>query len=142
MDKLTLEVLAAYLPYEPKMQVKREDGSTDLITLNANKILLVLDGYYWGTEKLILRPMSDLTKDIEHKGQKFTPMTAISKRFDMNVVEHCFIEQNAPTNYRWIKTFRYDVVQTLISWHFDVFGLIEKGLAIDLNTVKGGPHEI
>jgi len=26
--------------------------------------------------------------------------------------------------------------EKLISWHFDVFGLIEKGLAIDINTLK------
>jgi hypothetical protein len=26
----------------------------------------------------------------------------------------------------------YDIVQKLISWHFDVFGLIDKGLAVAL----------
>lgn len=30
----------------------------------------------------------------------------------------------------------YLLMQKLIEWHFDVFGLIEKGLAIDINTLK------
>ena len=29
----------------------------------------------------------------------------------------------------------YGLVSKLIEWHFDVFGLIEKGLAIDINTL-------
>ena len=28
------------------------------------------------------------------------------------------------------------VVQALIEYHFDVFGLIKKGLAININTLK------
>ena len=30
----------------------------------------------------------------------------------------------------------YGFVLNLLEWHFDVFGLIEKGLAIDINTLK------
>ena len=29
----------------------------------------------------------------------------------------------------------YELVQKLLEWHFDVFGLIEKGLAVDINTL-------
>lgn len=34
------------------------------------------------------------------------------------------------------KVMNYVNFNKLISWHFDVFGLIEKGLAIDINTLK------
>jgi hypothetical protein len=30
----------------------------------------------------------------------------------------------------------YENWQLLFKWHFDVFGLIEKGLAIDINTLS------
>ncbi len=31
---------------------------------------------------------------------------------------------------------RYKVVKKLFEWHFDIFGLIPAGLAIDINTLK------
>jgi hypothetical protein len=31
----------------------------------------------------------------------------------------------------------YCVIEFLCQYHFDVFGLIEKGLAIDINTLSG-----
>ena len=35
---------------------------------------------------------------------------------------------------------RYDAMQKLIEWHFDIFGLIDKELAIDINkhNIKAG----
>lgn len=32
----------------------------------------------------------------------------------------------------------YSIIQMLLSWHFDIFGLIDAGLAIDINKLKGG----
>lgn len=32
--------------------------------------------------------------------------------------------------------YQLDMFQKLFEWHFDVFGLIEKGLAIDINTLN------
>ena len=32
--------------------------------------------------------------------------------------------------------FTYDCFQKLLEWHFDIFGLIENGLAIDINTLN------
>ncbi len=34
-----------------------------------------------------------------------------------------------------MKNCPYEVMEKLLSWHFDVFSLIEKGLAIDINTL-------
>ena len=34
------------------------------------------------------------------------------------------------------KEIHYDIIQELIERHFDIFGLIEKGLAIDINTLE------
>ena len=39
-------------------------------------------------------------------------------------------------NDEFVLSNTYQEVQKLLEWHFDVFGLIEQGLAIDINTIK------
>jgi hypothetical protein len=29
----------------------------------------------------------------------------------------------------------FPIMQKLLEWHFDIFGLIKEGLAIDINTI-------
>jgi hypothetical protein len=81
--------------------------------------------------KLVLRPLSDLTKPCLDDMK--VPMIELAKMFDMNVVEYCFIEQN-PTLIE--STSRYPVVQQLYKWHFDIHSQIEKGYAIDINSIN------
>lgn len=33
------------------------------------------------------------------------------------------------------KLIKSGILERLCEWHFDIFGLIEKGLAVDLNTL-------
>ena len=40
------------------------------------------------------------------------------------------------TNSELIFKQKYWIAQKLFEWHFDVFGLIEAGLAIDINTLN------
>lgn len=78
--------------------------------------------------KIVCLPLSDLTKEIEHNGEKFVPLYRLIK------------EDKAFTN-DFINVFGYEelkvsVYELLLEWHFDVFGLIEKGLAVDINTIE------
>lgn len=51
-----------------------------------------------------------------------------------NVKEMTFTQRfNGDTRYY---KNQYESMCRLFEWHFDVFGLIEKGLAIDINTLK------
>lgn len=136
MDKLTLQHLAPYLPYEPSMQVMREDGSADNITLNPSKIILIVNGYYCGTEKLILRPLSELTKEIEHNGEGFVPAEYLTAQYGSysTVCEWIYLYRRGVKD---ISEAPYVVLKKLFEWHFDVFGLIESGLAIDINSIEG-----
>ncbi len=136
MDKLTLEHLAIYLPYGVKMQVMREDGNNDIITLNASKVILVLDEYYCSTEKLILRPLSDLTKEIEHNGERFVPKNQIDQYTQVGGDGKLYLLVDGAHWSCNPLSWDYSTVLKLVSWHFDVLGLIDKGLAIDLNTLK------
>jgi hypothetical protein len=120
--KLELKHLAAYLPYG--LKVKHEGNITMLMTCERKKgdflaIESVIDGY----GKPILRPLSDLTKEITHNGQTFVPKS---------VIDMAFPAERMGLNPA---TWSHRVITKLIEWHFDVFGLIEKGLAIDINSL-------
>ena len=88
--------------------------------------------------QLLLYPLSDLTKPIKvegyNDGKEFVPMDKLYNMSDysefMESIQEDIYEMNTP--FRW----PYEIVQKLLEWHFDVFGLIEKGLAIDINTLN------
>lgn len=91
---------------------------------------------FWKNDfKLILHNLSDLTKEIEVNGEKFVPIDYLVDKMKLTIggLSKFGITQrilNEPF------TIDYWAFERLISWHFDVFGLIEKNLAIDINTLK------
>lgn len=80
----------------------------------------------------ILRPLTDLMEDIfseqffeddsELLGDEFTPL----------VRAIFFLQNSTPLEV----CFPYGIWELFFRHHFDVFGLIEAGLAIDINTLK------
>ncbi len=78
--------------------------------------------------KPILRPLSDLTTEIEHNGEKFVPFDKLDQHHNFSVMHFSDIITD-PTRYP------YTIVEKLFEWHFDVFGLIENNLAIDIKTI-------
>ena len=76
-----------------------------------------------------LYPLDWLTKEIEHNGEKFVPKDKFNVPLDLDSITWAIRENEL------FATSRYAFVQQLIEWHFDVFGLIDKGLAIDKSTI-------
>ena len=124
LEKLELKHLAAYLPYGLKIlyfdnQRKMNAGngsSTHWIGITAT---LQRQGENC---KPILRPLSDLTKEIEVGGERFVPVDKLKM-----------------TQLEFLLTFHRITLSDankLFEWHFDVFGLIDAGLAIDINNLK------
>lgn len=133
MEKLELKHLSPYLPYGLKCQwFRTEDQKLVINELN-------ITDYYWliGRQqfKPILSPMSDCHKDINND--------------NFLCVDSCFVSpiklwngketfQIHPTEAEWI--FVSDVYENFYEYlfanHFDVFGLIEKGLAVDIKSVN------
>ena len=124
--KLEIKHLAGYLPYGLKIL---GNGNIHEIIGFKDETYFIKGGnvYAYGDIqdcKPILRPLSDLTKEIEVNGEKFVPENLIDG-----------------TDLRWllvndideIKLYTYNL---LLYWHFDIYGLIEAGLAIDINTLK------
>lgn len=135
MEKLELKHLAPYLPYGLKLyhsgykakhilEASIKEGVYDREMSAVTLTAMVNDNEYL---KPILRPLSDLTKEIEHNGEKFVPVD----RLEWNSYDH-IIKKGMCDNVG------YQYMIKLFEWHFDVFGLIEKGLAIDINTIQEG----
>ena len=160
--KLELKHIAPYLPYDLRIFhsafMFRNNGDenetgimvgiTDLISLGNDEITFDIvmkrdkDSYKLhdsrGHFKLILRPLSDLTKEIEHNGEKFVP---IAKFYSLTSVdlELINIEEWHEELIYLLKTdspYQLSQFNMLLEWHFDIYGLIEKNLAIDINTLE------
>jgi hypothetical protein len=128
--KLELKHLAPYLPYGLTGQIDLKDvpishrngDNIRIKTLDAENIPMFLT-----YSKPILRPLSDLHKPIQDNGNWTIPANYLYRNFDVTDMEF---------NGNIIDPKHgYDVYMFLISHHFDVFGLIEKGHAIDINTL-------
>lgn len=149
--KLELKHLSPYLPY--KLKVKTKIGNLILCQLNnstkwnawfyfcrnsKNKNQLynfnnlknadgIGRGFLLKEITPILRPISDIEKEIEVNGEIFIPLEKL---------ESMFGDCTKLTDTMLVGSFvPFGIVQKLFEWHFDVFNLIENDLAIDINTL-------
>ena len=142
--KLELKHLAPYSPYKLNYFVDFEDSDVavyEMIGMFTDSGEIYLDGYETNLDskncKPILRPLSDLSKEIEVNGEKFKPSFVLSRDYK-NAQEfiHLIITEKEEDYYKDILSHMpLCIAQKLFEYHFDVFGLIEKGLAIDINTL-------
>lgn len=147
-EKLTIEHLAPYLPYGIKvglyangvlktthklkhdtLGITRYHISTDVI-LDDN-----VDSKYKFEYKPILRPMSELFND---DGDCIIE----SLIGGLQEIQWCDaydewteIFTDNPLHDRLLQA-PYEITQALFKNHYDVFGLIKKGLAVDINTIE------
>ncbi|GEM_PF-1249808 len=140
--KLELKHLA-YLPYEVKF-ISTMDDSDDIIRNNkiwtldgVNKLfgsycLLTKensDAYDINTCKLILKPLSDLTKaDLINAGFDYQ-IDWLTHERESHVKYYGSLE-------RFINKTDFGHIQFLISNHYDIYGLIKEGLAININALQ------
>ncbi len=134
MDKLELRHLAPYLPYGLKVRHYVNEHDNAIVEMDGCAIEDVI-GY--DSYKPILRPLSDFTKEIEHNGDKFEPYELAKQVVDPEQwLKICEMIDTDGGEYSKIADMPYWWVKLHLEWHFDVFGLIEAGLAIDINTIK------
>jgi hypothetical protein len=124
--KLTIKHLAPYLPYELKIL----NGWGDIKTLKYTHLDDEGNGFIRHV-KPILRHLSELTKEIEHNGENFV----FSNVYLSNVKIKQIIGEEYSTFNNFLNDVDYNSIQLLFKYHFDVFGLIDAGLAIDINTL-------
>lgn len=148
-QQLTLEHLTPYLPYglliARKCPINKEyERSFEMVYQVGN----TQSGVYGLSDVLkgktlhgssitpILRPLSDLTEEIRVKGfnntEWFNPIEWIENNCSLG---HEDLIKQILEDDRWINQLPKYIHDYLIKMNFDVFGLIEKGLAIDINTL-------
>ena len=150
METLTIKELVPYLPYGLKLYLGRkgyERNNVDLIKCDFRYNSAVKEQYILFNEvtygyfdiKPLLRPLSDLTKEIEHNGERFVPINKILREIGYGYTLECYNQDKAwilNDGYRALGEFPYRKIKFLFELHFDVFGLIPKNLAIDINQIK------
>ncbi len=149
MKKLELKHLAPYLPYGLKLKFVSK-CSSDRISVNDIVALkeiqegsICVNGYKTNNKSYlpILRPLSDLTKEVEHGGKKFVPYIELLRECNFNVdkmsIEEIELYKPEPTGLMAFdyESSMYCEVAKVLEWHFDIFDLIGSGLAIDINTL-------
>lgn len=142
MEKLELKHLKVYLDH--KLQVQWSDGSISTINpelheANHDESEITLHLMLFSLKndpfpKPILHPLSDLLKST--KGYEYL----------IQIIDET--DQQCDTYFKWCDAYLdnpdqsrilqapYEVFEILVKKHFDVFGLIPKKLAIDINTIK------
>lgn len=159
------EFLAMSLPFNAIVCVKythKPDSSEyeNLIGLIGGRVitgeteeddpLLPISDYH-----VILHPLSDLTKEIEHGGEKFVPIVELAKMAGLNGVidyaGHRFLylkewksfvyqkECGTPYFSQEVVKNQFDLFLKLIEWHF-ALGLDENDY-IDINTLNENPYK-
>lgn len=150
MEKLELKHLTYYLPYGLKIRVRLNRFScgaggkmyTDKnVELTYKNILKFKHGVHYNSIKPILRPLSDLTKRIEIDG-KFIPLERLLWESNFNIDIMSWDEKLEYLDvYTCIDLLTFKDIQLLCEWHFDIFGLIDKGLAISYSDVQSTSND-
>jgi len=147
-SKLTLQVLSAYLPYGVKVYDTIYQMSRPLIGHSVQRFMTL--GIFPESEKLLLRPLSDLTTEIEHNGERFVPIENLIKA-DNKVIVSNYVSDGSKAititityklmgdtftdfiiNRNTVDNTDYRYVQQLLEWHFDLFSLLDSGDALPL----------
>lgn len=139
MDKLTLEHLAPYLPYNLKAEML--DYKSDYVGKQYDEIIGVhqWDKHYLYWSALTIggsKPNIESIKPLFRLLSDYTDINSPSMS-DLNTdldiqMEICDLS-NKKIHYR---SLSYGTALTCFKAHIDVFRLIDKGLAIDINTVE------
>jgi hypothetical protein len=129
--KLELKHLAPYLPYRLKILDEKSEPSDNVFTLESVNIYESVSDTEGNIDipfieiKPILRPLSDIYSQ-------------------QLLLKHFFNKEKKGVlkEIQMISELKYDpmecsykVIEMLFSEHFDVFGLIEQGLAISIHDV-------
>tara|TARA_R110000782_G_scaffold9407_2_gene30313 strand:- start:3220 stop:3615 length:396 start_codon:yes stop_codon:yes gene_type:complete len=129
--KIELRHLAPYLPYGLSYQDSK--GNVKIMKSLDSIINMVDFGHGDAQEikevKPILRPLSDLKENLELKENLY-------KSHKINMYWHKWEALENKNNYKELEYLPKCIFDMLVEHHFDVFGLIDKGLAIDINTIK------
>ena len=142
--ELTIEHLAAYLPYGVSVSCCFLEGTKTIVprlfvTVNPwsdmrKGVSIGQVSHYSG--KLLLRPLSQLTEVIEHNGNQLCPIEWLEDRYyTLGLHKECerLLENGG---HKWINHMSHLLVIHLLEWHFDIYGLLDSGLAEPIPSIE------
>lgn len=134
MDKLEIHHITPYLPYGLKSVTTANHYGVPQLIREVTPYNFMNFIEETTDAKLLLRPLSDLQEKITVNGVSFIPEEVLfNLKFDYEIsvamVAGSVVNKRIEVNPYWM-------VQKLFEWNFDVFGLIEKGLAKNINEIK------
>lgn len=128
--KLELKHLAPYLPYGLKMYWENLVGEAlTPWTLTPSKVKFALEMQ----NKPILRPLSDFEHDDVIHVEEYLGLGQWCDYYDQYFI---IWFDDAQSVQELALQCPYVIMQYFFKHHFDVFGLIPQGLAIDINTLN------
>lgn len=168
MKTLELKDICGYLPYG--LRIMRPPTNVPVVAelLDIRKDFTILGAGHIDTYQAVLRPMSDLTKEIRqncyNNSKPFIPIVELACMLEAQGYwrvygagaadfgedgESC-IAQLVFDGDHFVYTVddEYDtfnsvaIYDKLNAWMFDYRGLISAGLAIDVNTLPENPYEL
>ena len=124
MEKLTIEHLSAYLPYGLKVHYPKANRG-------------------WVLDKDTFSFTVDIIEDIKPvlRSMKNFASTDIYRKlndgyYDLEFNRDGKVVIQIDHHWRTIESFPYDAIKLLLKEHYDIFGLIDKGLAINYNELN------
>lgn len=147
MKTLELKDICGYLPYG--LRIMRPPTNVPVVAelLDIRKDFTILGAGHIDTYRAVLRPMSDLTKEITHRGEKFVPMVELGECANVEVEVADFeFKRDKVVDVLFHNILSGERSSIIIfdkfhEWMFDYRGLISAGLAIDVNTLPENPYE-
>jgi len=141
--KLELKHLAAYFFYELEYKNNYNDTCKLVNIQNINDGSNVnLTGFHGGLSiseiKPILRSLDDLFFNLSIENESQKPFEYLEDFADTEI-ERMFLDiienKNSKFILEKIQYAPFSFIQKLLEWHFDIFGLIDAKLAVDINCL-------
>lgn len=140
--KLELKHLAPYLPYRLKVKFEADEYIHDVVGLNITSEGLGVISPFGDCGSCEIEICKPILRPIREVEQYFENLYGDLKHQDVtDYFDADFLASHDNIEISEIQLLEpgqipYGTIQVLFKHNFDVFNLIEKGLAIDINTLK------
>jgi len=140
-NSIELKQLAPYLPYGLKVKIDDDNGEHELIGIvNTDCYIKSKHNKNWLCDiedfKPLLRPLSDLNKQAPKTVSGIRNIDQINSKASYDLKhkdgETFFWDLPEEMSIGWA----WETYEELFANHYDVFDLIDAGLAVDKNTFK------
>jgi hypothetical protein len=133
-----------WLTHLVKPQITYEDGELFLGQM-LTSLGFEEDDVFINEVKPILRPLSALTEPIEHEGETINPIDYLNENKSVKLIKVINSKNqmevyNTRTQTTNIRFWEHCIIEKLLEWKFDIFGLIQDNLAIPV-TKEFNPYK-